>query len=349
MTPARKIEMELLMRIYRYEHLKDDAPIEADFEVRKVVNGEQNAWFPEGGWGIEIKHEHKEGNDMYALTQSLHTIDDLQKLHTPALNYDKEATAYSLEKHNDYLGDILPVKLKGFSIVSFHMMKVYSGFRGINQMYMDFYENPDLVHKCMRILTDGYIEMVNDALNQGLLELNNDSSYCSSGGKSYTDELPQKDYDGSLRLSDLWGSSEAQELTGVSPSMHKEFSLNYEKEILKNFGLNGYGCCEPLQLLIDEIMEIPNMRRISISPFADYKMAAEELGRKAIFSFKANPSHLVGNYNEESTYNYINDAISACKRNNCNMEIILKDTHTCENHPERFDLWLKTVRRAIGS
>jgi len=26
------------------------------------------------------------------------------------------------------------------------------------------------------------------------------------------------------------------------------------------------------------------------------------------------------------------------------MEIILKDTHTCEHHPERFDRWLAIAR-----
>ena len=346
---ARKIEMELLMRIYRYEHLKDDAPIEADFDVRKVVNGGQNPWLPEGDWGIDIEREYNEGHEMFAFGQSIKSIGDLEKLRTPVLEYDEKATTAALEKHEEYLGGILPVKLKGYSIVSFHMMKMYSGFRGLNQMYMDFYENPDMVHKFMEIMTEGYIDMVESALVQGLLEMNNDGSYHSSGGKSYTGELPQKDYSGGLRLKDMWASSEAQELAGVSPAMHKEFSLEYEKRILKLFGLNGYGCCEPLQLLIDDIMEIPNMRRISISPFADFKTAAEKLGGRAIFSFKPNPAHLVGGFDKDAVYKYIIDVIEVNEANGCKTEIILKDTHTCENHPERFDLWLEAARGAVAN
>ena len=227
------------------------------------------------------------------------------------------------------------------------MMKMYSSFRGINQMYMDFYENPDFVHKFLEILTNGYLKMTNNALEQGLLELNNDSSYQSSGGKSYTNELPQDDYKGNIRFADLWASAESQELSGVSPTMHKEFALNYEKRILRLFGLNGYGCCEPLHFLIDDILQVPNMRRISVSPFADYKIAAEKLGDRAIYSFKPNPAHLVGNFDKKTVYEYIKEVVTVGKKNGCKIEIILKDTHTCENHPERFIQWLEAAREAI--
>ena len=48
-------------------------------------------------------------------------------------------------------------------------------------MYLDFYENPDMVHKFMRILTDGYIEMLDQALNEGMIDINNHGEYQSSG------------------------------------------------------------------------------------------------------------------------------------------------------------------------
>ena len=31
----------------------------------------------------------------------------------------------------------------------------------------------------------------------------------------------------------------------------------------------------------------------------------------------------------------------------CVLEIVLKDTHTCEHHPERFDDWTRIAREAI--
>jgi len=146
----------------------------------------------------------------------------------------------------------------------------------------------------------------------------------------------------------LWASAESQELSGVSPSMHKEFALEYEKRILSKFGLTGYGCCEPLHDRLDDVLEIPNIRRLSISPFTDTKIAAEKLGGKAIYSFKPQPSHLVGRFDDDLVHKYLKEVIEVCDANGCKLEIILKDTHTCQNHPERFERWLETARRAVG-
>jgi hypothetical protein len=34
-------------------------------------------------------------------------------------------------------------------------------------------------------------------------------------------------------------------------------------------------------------------------------------------------------------------------RHECVLEIILKDTHTCEHHPERFDAWCRIARKEV--
>jgi len=39
--------------------------------------------------------------------------------------------------------------------------------------------------------------------------------------------------------------------------------------------------------------------------------------------------------------------MDAARRNGCVLEMILKDTHTCENHPERFDQWTRIARELI--
>ena len=100
--------------------------------------------------------------------------------------------------------------------------------------------------------------------------MNNDSTYHNSGGNGYTDALPAPGFDPlRVRPKDMWASAEAQELAGVSPKMHVEFSMQYEKQLLAPFGLTGYGCCEDLSHKLDDVLTIPHIRRISISPFAD--------------------------------------------------------------------------------
>ena len=99
-------------------------------------------------------------------------------------------------------------------------------------------------------------------IDHDLLRLNNDETYHSSGGLGYTDELPQADFDGTVRPCDMWASAEAQEMAQVSPAMHAEFILPYERRLLAPFGLNGYGCCEDLADKMDDVLTIPNLRRV---------------------------------------------------------------------------------------
>jgi len=127
--------------------------------------------------------------------------------------------------------------------------------------------------------------------------------------------------------------------------MHAEFILQYERQLLDPFGLTGYGCCEDLTRKLGDVFTLPNIRRISISPFADVDKCAPQLKGNYIFSWKPNPSHLVGKFDEERLYTYIHGAVAVMQEQGCVPEMVLKDTHTCEHHPERFDRWLAIARK----
>jgi hypothetical protein len=147
----------------------------------------------------------------------------------------------------------------------------------------------------------------------------------------------------------MWASAEAQELALVGPKQHDEFSLEYEKRLLAPFGLTGYGCCEDLTRKLDRVLTIPNIRRVSISPFADVDACAEQLGSAAIFSWKPHPARLVGAFDEELIRLEIRQTVAAARRHGCVLEMILKDTHTCEHHPERFDRWTRIAMEEAAS
>ncbi|KPL03349.1 MAG: hypothetical protein AMK75_01555, partial [Planctomycetes bacterium SM23_65] len=203
--------------------------------------------------------------------------------------------------------------------------------------------NPSMLHDAMTFLEEGHRGIVRQYDEMNLLELNNDGTYHASGGNGYTEELPPDDFDPAhVHPGDMWASAEAQELAQVSPEMHWEFSMQYESRLLEPFGLNGYGCCEDLTLKMDDVLKISNMRRISISPFADVEKCAEKLGADYIFSWKPKPQHLVGDFSEEMIHDYIRHALDATR--GCVVEMVLKDTHTCENHPERFARWVEIAR-----
>jgi len=205
--------------------------------------------------------------------------------------------------------------------------------------------NPGWLHDAMAFLTEGHKRLVQQYIDHNLLSLNNDDTYHSSGGNGYTEGLPAEGFDPDrVRPVDMWSSAEAQELAGVSPRMHAEFSLNYEKELLAPFGLNGYGCCEALDRKLDDVLTIQNIRRISIAPFSDVDVCARRLKDAAVYSWKPNPAHLVGRFDENRIRDYIRHTVEVTQANGCVVEMVLKDTHTCEHRPERFDRWVAIAR-----
>ncbi len=333
---AREMEFELRRRIYFFENLHDDKPVENEWNVRKVIHN--------SGWGLEPKWIYSDDpTGSRKFDPVINTPADLKKLRSPQIEYDREATELALAEAEDLFGDILDVRLKGVSYVSFHPMRLLSARRDLGNLMMDMASDPGFVHDAMAVLEAGYRGVLDQYIDLGLLDLNNDSTYSGSGGLGYTDELPQDDFDGEhVRPCDMWGFAEAQELALVSPEMHEEFALRYERRLLEPFGLNAYGCCEDLTHKLDHVLAIPNIRRISISPFADLERCAERLGDRYILSWKPHPGYLVGDFSPDAIRSYLEQALEV--GSDCVFEMVLKDTHTCENRPERFTIWTDIAR-----
>jgi len=337
---ARRIEWDLRSRIYYHEHLPDDSVIEGEWLVRKAISV--------SGWGLEPEHEPSaQETGAWGFRPVIHDESDLEKLTFPRVHHDEQETACRLAQAHALFDGILPVRLVGVQHVSFHLMSIYCQLRGLEQVMWDMYDQPDMLHRAMRILEEGHHRLVDQYVALGLLELNNDGTYHSSGGVGYTRELPAPGYrPGEVRTCDMWSSAEAQEMAEVSPPMHREFILAYEKRLLARFGLNGYGCCENLCDKLEDVFTIPRMRRISISPFAPVAPCAEKLGADYIYSWKPHPAHLVGDFDEEAIRRYLEDALQATR--GCVVEMILKDTHTCEHRPERFTRWTEIAQEVAA-
>ena len=339
---AREIENQLRRRIYYYEHFQDDTVIEEEWTVSKVVRS--------SGWGMEPRRiASPDRLGAWRFDPVIKASSDLNRLETPQISCDEKATEDALKEVEELFGDILRIRLKGVCRISYHLMQQYSYLRGLEKTMTDMVLNPGMLHEGMSRLTEGHKEVLRQYGEQNLLSLNNDGTYHSSGGNGYTDELPTPDYDrDTVSPEDMWASAESQELAQVSPEHHEEFALKYERELLEPFGLTGYGCCEDLTEKLDDVLRVPHIRRISISPWADVERCADKLGGGAIFSWKPNPAHLVGSFDEKRISRYIRRTVEAAKAGGCVLEIILKDTHTCEHRPERFDRWLSIARDEVG-
>ena len=337
---ARRIERRLAQRIYHHEHLHDDTVIEAEWFVDAVIRST--------GWGLEPRwHETDDPTGARGFDPVLVERSDLKELRYPELTHDEEATQRNLDAARELLGDTLQIKRRRVRHVGFHLMALFCKRRGLGQAMMDMAVDPQFVHEAMAFFAEGERRRVRFCVDNNLLSLNNDSTYQNSGGNGYTDELPADGFDADrVRLRDMWASAESQEMAQVSPDMHAEFALAYEKPLLEPFGLTGYGCCEDLTRKLDDVRTIPNLRRISISPFADVDACAEQLADKYIFSWKPQPAHVCDPFDPERIGRYIQHTLDATK--GCVVEMILKDTHTCNGRPERFTQWTDIARELVA-
>jgi hypothetical protein len=338
---ARQVELSFRSRLYTAEHFQDDTVLEAEWVEPKV--------FSDTGWGLEVRRtEAPTARGAWHYQQTLAGVETLRKMHHPDLVYDEKESNRNHEAMQELLGDILTIKHVGTRHFSYHLMAQYAYWRGLEDVMVDMAGNRDFVHQVMHFLVEGHQQMLVQYQQANLLSLNNDGAYNNSGGVSYSDELPARRFDGlHVRPCDIWANSESQELAQVSPRMHREFALPYEKTLLEPFGLTGYGCCEDLSRKMADVLTIPHIRRISVAPSADVERSAAALGGKAIFSWKPQPSHLVGDFDQEMIRAYIRRTLEISRRYGCILEMILKDTHTCEQHPERFDRWTHIAREEI--
>ena len=333
----KNIEYQIRQKIIRAEYVKDDVPIIGEIIVRKQVHNSM--------WGISpAVTRSTQTNGAWSHNPIIEKPSDWEKLSFPVIEYDEYSTLKIYEEIKDCFGDILPVRLVGVTGFSFHLMHWYCDFRGIDNMFSDLYDDPETVRVVMRFFTDGIKSMLLQYEKLNLVSANSDDTFHYTGGIGYTDELPaEKD---GLKLSDVWGAAEAQEFSCVSPEMHEEFVLQYEREILDYFGLNGYGCCDDLSKKLGNVLKIKNLRRVAVCPWSDILEFTPVLKKDYIMTWKPQPAHLAHDKMDENAV-YAELSTGVKKAGDGILEIILRDTHTCRSEPGRFNRWIAAARKAV--
>lgn len=339
---ARDIEYQLTRKIIRGKYIHDDVPIEGEIRVNKHISNSM--------WGVAPKIKPSaEKRGAWHHEAIIEKPSDWNMLKMPVVEYNDITTVKAYDEAREVFNGILPVKLVGITNFSFHLLHWYCDYRGIDNLMTDLYDNPGMIHERMQFFTEGIRSMLSQYEKLNLLSLNNDDTFFYTGGVGYTNELPLPGSDQDrVRLCDLWGAAEAQEFSCVSPEMHEEFVLEYERKILKPFGLTGYGCCDDLAKKLNGVLKIKNLRRVAACPWSDIADFAPVLKDKYIITWKPQPAHLAAEKpDEDLIYKELCDGIR--KARGCHLELVLRDTHTCHNDPSRFDMWIKLARKAIES
>jgi hypothetical protein len=99
-----------------------------------------------------------------------------------------------------------------------------------------------------------------------------------------------------------------------------------------------------------EVRTIPNLRKVSMSPWANKARGAEEIGRDYVYSCKPSPALLAaGSLNEDLIYRDLLETKKLCDQFGCPLEIILKDISTVAYQPQRLWRWAEIAMEvALG-
>ncbi len=335
---ARIWEFKLRKELFWAERIRDDRVIEKVFRVHQV--------YAESDRGLAATIVGDRDRGAIRWDAPLHDYAALPRLKARKLLPDPGKTSVLLTCAQEVFQGILEVRLEGAWWWSLGMTNDLILLRGFEQALYDLHDYPKGFHALMAFLRDENLEMLDFLERQGLLSLNNGGDFIGTGGYGWSRELPGPGFDGThVRARDMWGFCESQETVGVSPEQFAEFVFAYQLPILERFGLNIYGCCEPLDSRWEIVRRIPRLRKVTVSPWSDVHFMAERLGNRYILCKKVNPARVsVPHVDEEALRAELRETFQAAARNDCRTQVLLRDLVSLGGNPENAVRWTAIAR-----
>ncbi len=341
---ARGWENRFRQQLYQWRHLPGDMILSRELVVGKAIRNT--------GFGIAeevdiVRTDPASGVVSRHFKPQIHGPEDLDKIRSAEVSYDESASLDSLAAAEAMFGDLLPVRLGGVKHIWYTPWDNLIRWWGVEQAMLDMIDRPEMVNEAvsrtaasMHAYLDGL-----EALN--LLDCGADNTRVGSGGYGYTKALPAAGFDPDrVRAIDTWGCSNAQIFSEVSPAMHWEFALQHDLDWLARWGLTYYGCCEPLDLKVDILRRVPNLRKISMNYRIQVERAIDQVGGDYVFSYKPNPAWLAeARWRPEQARRELVELLERAR--GCHIELILKDISTVAYDPRRVWDWAAMAAEVV--
>ena len=341
---CRRYEELLRHRIYQWHNFRVDMVADPYLLVRKaIVNS---------GYGIKIQEETLVGdptNDVLAhrYIDILKTDEDIERITLPTISHDVAETERRMELADDLFHGILPVYAEGAAPV-IQIWDYITHCKGVESSLYAMIDEPEFVHRMVSRMVWSLSGMMDQMEEQGLLATHQTIIHCTG---AYTDELPAPGYNPEKpRLKDIWSMGLAQLFCNVSGEMFDEYEIEYIKPLCERFGMIYYGCCDPLDRKMEYVEKIPNLRKVSMSPWVNIRRGAEAIAGRYVYSRKPNPSLLASDaFNEDIARRDLIEAKEACDETGCPLEIIMKDISTIRYDPARLSRWAEIAMDVVES
>ncbi|HEY3396292.1 MAG TPA: hypothetical protein VGM19_01420 [Armatimonadota bacterium] len=339
---CRQYEEQLRHTLYQWRHFRVDMVVEPCVRVPKAVRNT--------GFGFSAQErtlgDPASGVMSHAYQNQFQTDADLDKITLPVVTHDTAETDRRLEVAHTLFDGLLEVISYGSQPVS-SVWDPIATWMGVEQALYALIDRPDYMHELVRRIVAWWMCEQDQLEEQGLLCPHQPLIHCTG---AYTDDLPAPGFDPDHpRLRDLWGYGLAQMLGTVSPEMYDEFEIEPCLPMYRRFGLMYYGCCDPLDRKMAQVRKLPNVRKISMSPWANEERGAAEIGGDYVFSRKPNPALLAGvEFSDDQVRQHLQASVDVCARYGCPLEIILKDLSTVSREPQRLWKWAEIAMQVVG-
>jgi len=327
---CRRYEERLRRIIYKWNH-RLGVPVEDPrFEypgLDPVIVQPMQDYIYDTGFGIYVQEDVVKTDERNPVVShrfhvQIKSEEDIEKIKMPKVAFDYDRAEREFQILCDIFEDVVPVERRGISSFWFAPWDELVQWTGVKEILIDMYRRPNYVHKLVDRMIDAWLHRLEQYEKLGLLR-----------------DDPMN----------LWGVGAAQVFAAASPAMHEEFALKHEKRWYEKWGLNYYGCCEPLHNRVDILKRnIPRLRKISMSPFIDFDKAVENVRDEFVFAWKPNPAVLTASdWDPEEIQKDMERKLKKAREFNCIVEIHMKDISTVKYQPQRLWEWAKIASEAV--
>jgi hypothetical protein len=344
---ARELETALRRTIYQWKHMPGDMVVNPWIECPLAIHStdfgiveDVDVVRTDSANEIVSRHFHVQ----------IKESEDIGKIQMPRVTHSARTTEVIYDTMRDLYKDIIPVKKVGQTHIWFTPWDYLIRWWGIEEAMIDMIDRPDMVHAAYDRMVKAWMVELDQFEEQNLLSLDNANVRVGSGGYGYASALPGAPYDPAhVRPKNMWGCSNAQILASVSPEMHWEFAMEHDLPWMRRWGLNYYGCCEALDRKVALLERIPNLRKVSVSPWNDYGRIFSGIGDRYVASVKPNPAiFLDAEWDEAAARAAIVQPLELAAAEGVAVELIMKDISTVARHPERLWAWARIAAESVA-
>ncbi len=336
----KRVEIWMKREIWKAENLLTDAVV--DPYVKLPVP------YRHSGRGIssrvkELKLDAKGDVASQKMECILNEPEDAEKILDPVIEPLPEKRREVSETADELFSGILPWRFTG-PVMHLGAWDNIAYWMGVENLYIELIDRPEMMHAVMERMVRTYKAEIEQYNRLKIYDTAENYCHCS---QTY---MPGESPDREGTTFNGWAFGLAQPFTSVSPKVTREFECEYMKRVFPCFKNIYYGCCDRLDDRMEMVSALPNVRKLSCSPWSHREAFAEKLPKSIIMSNKPNPAFLATDALDEAAVRAdIRRTINAAAKYGKTLEMILKDVSTIKYDIPRLQRFCEIAMEEAGA